>query len=185
MTSMCSESRCFLVQIPVVTPYPIGSIPIYHQPTVPPVPHDQLLFPSIPPYFPHKKVLPSILPRLLGSLPYLHPGDEDIAAILSNPLLDTVLPLSAEAPTPGLKTLYQCHSCTNQPFTSQQASHVFETRRNHLLVVVAFCFVPPGTELCQLTSKKCLYKAFSALQGPLRHWPLSLRLLWLHPAASP
>ncbi|BDA49391.1 hypothetical protein COCOBI_14-0050 [Coccomyxa sp. Obi] len=98
VAALCSTASADAIPVP----YPIGSIPIYHHPTVPPIiPHDQLLFPSIPPYFPQKKVLPYILPRLLGSLPYQHPGSQDIAAILSNPLLDTVLPLSAEAPIPG------------------------------------------------------------------------------------
>ncbi len=105
----------FIPSIPVVTPYPIGSIPIYHHPTVPPIiPHDQLLFPSIPPYFPQKKVLPYIVPGLLGSLPYQHPGSDDIAAILSNPLLDTILPLSAEAPTPGLPPFSTVNFCPNK-----------------------------------------------------------------------
>ncbi|KAK9904786.1 hypothetical protein WJX75_002581 [Coccomyxa subellipsoidea] len=86
--------------VPVVTPYPYGSIPAYHHPSVPLFPTDQLLFPSV--HAAVKTLLPTVLPKLLGSLPFLQPGAYDIDTLLHDPqLLQDVFLLSAEAPAPG------------------------------------------------------------------------------------
>jgi hypothetical protein len=107
-----SQVVLFLQQVPsvpVVTPYPYGSIPAYHHPSVPLFPTDQLLFPSV--HAAVKTLLPPVLPKLLGSLPFLQPGAYDIDTLMHDPqLLQDVFPLSAEAPAPGVDPIHHALS---------------------------------------------------------------------------